>query len=57
MTHDPTVDGYAVTKTGIVIGGAWVPSRSARYADPLEVHQVKRPLLRRLMDLLAALLR
>lgn len=57
MTHDPTVDGYAVTKTGIVIGGAWTPSRSARYADPLEVHQVKRPLLRRLVRIVVSLFR
>jgi hypothetical protein len=30
------------TRTGIVIGGAYTPRRTARYADPLEVHPVTR---------------
>lgn len=33
MIHTPIA-----TKTGIVIGGAYVPPRNTRYADPFEVH-------------------
>lgn len=31
MLNDPVT-----TKTGIVIGGAWTPRRSARYAEAIE---------------------
>lgn len=34
MIHTPQA-----TKTGIVIGGAYVPSRTPRYADPIEFYR------------------
>jgi hypothetical protein len=37
MRNDP-----ASTRTGIVIGGAYLPQRNARYADPIELPESKR---------------
>jgi hypothetical protein len=38
----PVHNDPVATRTGIVIGGAYVPRRPARYADPIEMHPITR---------------